>query len=110
MRRSRNQRLSGTPPFLRRTPHFDELPLAAACPVRVDADGSEAGPLVHGDRPAVEADDGERELLGREPAAGVLEPCLEEAFAETLSCPFWMKAEADFEHATSGVTSAKTTT
>jgi hypothetical protein len=87
----------GRPPSLRRTPHFDELPLAAVGPVRKGADGSEAGPLVHGDRPAVEAGDGERELLGREPAAGVLEPCLEEASAETLSCPFGMEAEADLE-------------
>ena len=82
---------------LRGTPHFDELPLATVRPVREDADGSEAGPLVHSDRPAVEAGDGERELLGREAAAGVPEPCLEEAFTETLSCPFGMEAEADLE-------------
>ena len=48
---------------LRRTLHFDELPLATVRPVREDANASEAGPLVHRDRPAVEAGDGQRELL-----------------------------------------------
>ena len=35
--------------------------------------------------------------LGANRRPGVLEPCLEEAFPETLSCPFRMEAEADLE-------------
>jgi transposase len=45
----------GRPPSLCRTPHFDELPLATVRPMREHAHGSEAGPFVHSDRPAVEA-------------------------------------------------------
>jgi hypothetical protein len=83
--------------FSGRSLHLDELPLGTIRPVLVGADGGEAGALVDGDRPAVEARDREPELVRCEAAAGEVQARLEEALAEAPSRPSGMESESDFK-------------